>query len=130
MLFCTGRYVRPAGVASKRVFAFPQIQGTDVNDREHDNCNNHPEYGFHCTLRHRGFAANGVEIQLGRLDAVRHQNTMTAIVVIANKITATGMPLAISLRSARVSILPVFSLIEATELFRSVCIADLGRGDS
>jgi hypothetical protein len=40
------------------------------------------------------------EIQLGRLDAVRHdENTMTAITARANKVTASGMPFAISLRS-------------------------------
>jgi hypothetical protein len=38
---------------------------------------------------------------------------MTAIKAIANKVTS-GMPLAISLRSARVGILPLLFLIEVT----------------
>jgi hypothetical protein len=51
---------------------------------------------------------------------------MTAMAAKANKVTANGMPLAISLRSVRV-ILPLLFLIEATCSF---CIADLGRGGS
>jgi hypothetical protein len=60
------------------------------------------------------FRSARFETQLVRLNAVRHQNTMTARKVIANKVAKNGMPLAISPRSARVGILPLLSLIEAT----------------
>src|SRR5262245_7783975 len=79
---------------------------------------------IHCRLGHRTARAS-----LITFCRVRHQNTMKAIQAKANKVTASGMPLAISMRSVRVGILPLL-LTKATKLFPSVCIADLGRGGS
>ena len=76
-----------------------------------------------------GRQSDGADTIADHVDAVRHQNTMAARKAIAAKVAKNGMPFAISLRSVRV-FLPLLFLIEATELIRSVCIADLGRGGS
>jgi len=46
MLFCTGRYVRHGRLAFKRLFTFPKAQS--INDRNHENCDDHPKYDGDC----------------------------------------------------------------------------------
>jgi hypothetical protein len=45
VFICIGR----SECASKRLFAFHKGQNTGVHDRKHDDCDDHPKYGFHCT---------------------------------------------------------------------------------
>jgi hypothetical protein len=45
VFICIGRCV----CASKHLFAFHRSQNAGVRDRKHDDCDDHPKHGFHCT---------------------------------------------------------------------------------
>src|SRR5262249_28894023 len=59
MLLCTRRDVRHGRFTSKRLFTFPKAHSTDVNDRKHDDYDDHSIYDFHCTPPSSRVSVNG-----------------------------------------------------------------------